>query len=384
MCKVHRHERTLAGTPTVLWCRVSVLFIGKRFYTDRDALRERYGRIYQLPWHWSNAGIPAKLWLVDYHTRETISQRDDRLDVISTPVRNLAVIGHYARTSRNATKSARTNVVVASGDCYIGLLGYRVAKRLRARFVFDVYDKYDEFGGYRRLPGFDPFQFLLRRADARLFASRALLEQVGYDPRRDFVVPNGIDTQRFRPLDMQSSRAQLGLPDKIPLAGYFGGMDEDRGIGDLLAAHQKLHEAGSDLQLLLAGKPRKRLNLEREGVRYLGDLAYTDVPRALACCDLLVLPYRRSAYLDMASSCKIAEYLAMQRPIVATRTPNFEKNFPAQAAQLGDRMAAPNDPHDLARALSEQSTVKLLVAMPDGMDWSSIAGEVSRGLQLCA
>jgi len=361
---------------------VSVLFIGKRFNTNRDALREHYGRIYQLPWHWSQAGIPTSLWLIDYHTRKSVSQSDGRLDVISTPVRNLAMIRDYARASRNAATALRPDVVVASGDCYIGLLGYRVAKRLRARFVFDIYDKYDEFGGYRRLPGFDPFEFLLRRADARLFASRALMEQVGYDAQRDFIVPNGIDTRRFRPLDMLSSRAGLGLPDDITFAGYFGSMDEDRGIDDLLAAQQKLHETGLDLQLLLGGKPRKHLKLAREGVQYLGDLAYADVPRALACCNLLVLPYRRSAYLDMASSCKIVEYMAMQRPIIATRTPNFEENFPAQAEQLGVRMAAPNDPDDLGRALREQCAVQQVVTMPEGMDWGSIAAGVSRALQL--
>ena len=40
---------------------MSVLFIGKRYYTNRDALAERYGRIYQLPWNWANAGVHTHL-----------------------------------------------------------------------------------------------------------------------------------------------------------------------------------------------------------------------------------------------------------------------------------------------------------------------------------
>ena len=352
---------------------MSVLFIGKRFYTNRDALRERYGRIYQLPWHWSKTGISTRLWLVDYHTREEVTQNDDGLEIVSTPVRNFSVIRRYFEESRSPTSATKPDAVVASGDCYIGLLAYRVAKRLRARFVFDVYDKYDEFSGYRRLPGFDPLSFLLRHADSRLFASRALMEHVGHDPQRDFIVPNGIDTQRFRPRDMASSRAALGLPETARFAGYFGSMDEDRGIDDLLTAHQKLRETGFDLQLLLGGKPRKGLNLGREGVRYLGNLAYEDVPQAMACCNVLVLPYRRSTYLDMASSCKIAEYMAVQRPIVATRTPNLVVNFRTQVAELGGLLAAPGDPNDLARVLREQCALRRVVTTPEGVDWRAIA-----------
>lgn len=361
---------------------MSVLFIGKRFYTNRDALRERYGRIYQLPWHWSKAGISTRLWLVDYHTHEAVSRNDDGLEVISTPVRNFAVIRRYVEEIGSRKGARKPSVVVASGDCYIGLLAYRIARRLGARFVFDVYDKYDEFSGYRRLPGFDPFRFLLRHADARLFASRALMENVGRDHQSDFMVPNGIDRRYFRPLDMRSSRIALGLSETANFAGYFGSMDEDRGIDDLLSAHQSLREAGSGLQLLVGGKRRKGLNLDREGVRYLGDLAYAYVPQALACCDLLVLPYRRSTYLDMASSCKITEYMAVQRPIVATRTPNLMENFRAQADQLGQLMASPADPSDLARALRDQWLVRRLVTTPDGTDWESIAAAASCALQL--
>jgi len=62
-------ERVVAGA------RSSVLFIGKRFYTNRDALTERYGRIYQLPHLWAEDGVSTRLWLVDYKTRETRRQR---------------------------------------------------------------------------------------------------------------------------------------------------------------------------------------------------------------------------------------------------------------------------------------------------------------------
>lgn len=363
---------------------MSVLFIGKRFYTNRDALRERYGRIHQLPWQWAQAGICTRLWLVDYHTRETVSERDGALEVVSTSVRNSAMIHRYRAEVRSGRQaSAKPSVVVASGDCYIGLLAYRLAKRLGARFVFDVYDKYDEFGGYRRVPGFDPFSFLLRRAHARLFASRALMVQVGVDPNHDFLAPNGIDAQRFRPLDKTVSRHVHGLlDDGTTLVGYFGGMTPDRGVDDLIAAVRKLRADGLAIELVLGGKARAEMDLAAPGVRYLGNVPYESMPSLLASCDLLAVPYRRSAFMDAGASNKIAEAIACARPLVLTRTPNFLANFPEQAVALQDVLADPGSVDGLAAAIIKQSERQLLVEMPQGFDWRAIAATLAGQLQL--
>ena len=358
-----------------------VLFVGKRFYTNRDALAERYGRIYQLPLHWAAAGISCHLWLLDYHTRETVRRRDAALSVVSTPVRGLGWLREWRESVRNPGPDGY-RCVVASGDCYLGLVAYRVARRLGARFVFDVYDKYDEFPGYRRLPGFDPFGFLLRHADARFFASRALMARAGGDAARDLLVPNGIDTQHFRPLDRDAGRTALGLPPDVPLVGYFGSMDPDRGVDDLVAAIERLRSEGLPVELVLAGKRRADLDLGRPGIRYLGNLPYAQVPQALASCDVLALPYRHSALLDMASSCKIAEYMAAARPIAATRTPNLSANFPDQARILDDLLAAPGDVASLARSIRAQLAERRLATASPRMAWDAIAADAAARLGL--
>lgn len=359
---------------------MSVLFIGKRFYTNRDALLERYGRIWQLPWHWSQAGIPVRLWLVDYHAARAQRERHGMLDVLSTPVRNLSVFGQWMRESRRSNRNVE--VVVASGDCYIGLMAYQLARRLRARFVFDVYDKYDEFGGYRRLPGFEPFEFLLRGADVRLFASRALQNDLAQAAGLECLVPNGVDLQRFAPHDLQESRRACGLVTNAALIGYFGGMEPDRGVADLIEAVQLARAGGVDVELLLGGKMVSSLDIHRPGVRHLGDIPYDRMPTMLACCDLLAVPYRRSAFMDAGASNKIAEAIACGRPLVATRTPNLVANFPAQAAQLSDVLATPGDPTDLARAMCAQLRQRKLVDLPAGMSWREIAHDTAGKLSL--
>lgn len=351
---------------------MNVLYIGKRFYTNRDALREKYGRIWQLPWHWSRAGIKTRLWLVDYHTRQKVYEMDGDMQIVSTPVKNLALFRYWL--SRRYLPDGKPDVVVASGDCYIGWLGMRVARGAGARFIFDVYDKYDEFTGYRTPPGFDLFRHLIAEADMRMFASRALMERVG-GAGSATLVPNGIDTTLFRPMNKGACRDELGLPRNATYVGYVGSLSEDRGADDLVAAAQLLRGDGMDVRVLLAGRKDAAANWTQPFVRYLGNVAYARSPAVMGCCDVLALPYRRSEYLDMASSCKIAEYMAVRRPLAATNTPNFTTSYPDAASQLGKWLANPSDPRDLARVIAAQLRDPRFVEVPKGISWQSIASQ---------
>jgi glycosyltransferase involved in cell wall biosynthesis len=354
--------------------RLILLFVGKRRYTNRDALEERFGRIYQIPYFWAKSGRTTKLWLIDYHVRSYRREVHDELKVISTPVIGphflFRLLTEFIGLVR---RRDHPRVVIASGDCYVGLLGYALSRLANATFVFDLYDDYAEFGGYRRLPGFDPLTFLLRRADLVSFASKALLDRLEHRTRTSVLVPNGIDPQQFRSLNKAASRGHLGLAQEATFVGYFGGLDADRGIEDLIDAVHLLRDQGLDIRLLVGGRSRPGLDLNRDWISYLGNVPFERVPLALACCDMLALPYRRSAYLDMASSCKIAEYIAAGRPIVATITPNFTENFPEQASELSDLLAAPGDPKSLADAIRRQLMERRLTSMPQAMEWETIS-----------
>jgi glycosyltransferase involved in cell wall biosynthesis len=124
------------------------------------------------------------------------------------------------------------------------------------------------------------------------------------------------------------------------------------------------------------------MNMQESGIRYLGNLPFDHVPAALASCDVLAMPYRHSAFLDMAASCKIAEYLASGRPIVATRTPNLMANFPEAAIKLQAVLALPANVVDIARTIRTQVAQRISVELPEGMDWGSIANALAHDLSL--
>jgi len=357
--------------------KMNILFIGKRFNTNRDALLEKFGRNYQFPLHLAQRHNVA-LWLVDYHSKTTIQCSDGPLSITSTPVKNLAVFKHYLLGAYKSTQPI--DMVIASGDCYIALMAQRIAKKLKAKFVFDVYDKYDEFGGYVRPLGFDLFGYLLKKADMRLFASHALLHSLG-QPKHDAILSNGLDANHFRPIDKIEARRKLQLPADATYVGYFGSMEPDRGVQDLIAAVQILREQGQSIELLLGGKAHDSLQLDQPGIRYLGNVPFADVPYALAASDVLAIPHRRSAFLDAAAPNKVGEALVMQRPIVATRSPNLVANFQQQAQELDPYLAEPSQPSSLAAALALQLLDRKLVAAPQNMFWDQITANLEKGLQ---
>lgn len=347
-----------------------ILFIGKRFYTNKDTLAERFGRIYQLPYCWAAAGHEVGLWLVDYHTREATQTWDGPLQIVTAPLLSNGML----RTLFCALRF-RPHAIVASGDCYIGLLGWTLARLAGACFVFDIYDKYDEFAAYRKPIGFDLFGFLRRRSTLRYYASQVLLRSLeGAEPGPTaVVVPNGVDPQLFVPMDSQICRMRLNLPPDTKLIGYFGSMEPVRGVADLIDAVERLRRQGIEAKALLCGKQHSDTPLDHEAVIFRGLVSHAEVPAYINACDVVALPYRQSALLDNASSCKITEYLMCGRPIVSTRTPNSMENFPEDVGALEQALCAPDDPEGLARAIVFQLRERRVVPPRADLNWRAIA-----------
>ncbi len=349
--------------------RRRVVVLAKRHYTNKDALRERYGRVYELPHHWMSLGAAPRLELLDYYGRAPEHDDGAPFPLASTPTRSpraLAVL--YARL-----RTYSPEIVVASGDCFVGLLAWRVSRSLSARFVFDIYDDYRHFGAYRLFLGWDAYGFLARRADRLFYASQALRLADNFTTPATSV-PNGVDPEQFRPWERDAARSHCGLTDDGAfLIGYFGSLDAARGIDDLLAAAALLRTAGIPLRLLVCGPARRGLSLDLPWVDFRGPVSHHEIPAFVNACDIVALPYRQSHLLDMSSSCKIAEYLLCERPVVATQTPNLVSNFPRQARELGTALCRPNDPADLARAIRWQLAARHVVSRPEEHTWAQIA-----------
>ena len=162
-------------------------------------------------------------------------------------------------------------------------------------------------------------QWAAARADGLVTVASALrdrLVELGVAAERIRVLRNGVDLERFRPLDREVLRAELELTGPVLLA-----------VGNLveLKGHHLVIEAlaaAPEYTLLLIGEGPERQRLERlaqahgvaDRVRFIGLVPQIDLPRYYAAADALVLASSREGWANV-----LLESMACGTPVVATR-----------------------------------------------------------------
>ncbi|MGK5632104.1 glycosyltransferase [Streptomyces sp. URMC 123] len=167
------------------------------------------------------------------------------------------------------------------------------------------------------------------------------------------VVPNGVDTARFRPggrAARRAARAALpalrAVPAGAPLAVCVGRLCRQKGQDVLLRAWPEVVRALPGARLALVGDGPDEADLRRiapEGVLFAG--ACADTAPWYAAADVVVLPSR---WEGMALA--PLEAMACGRPAVVTDVAGAAESLPAGHA--ADCLVPPAEPLPLARALT--------------------------------
>jgi glycosyltransferase involved in cell wall biosynthesis len=348
-----------------------ILFICKRYYTNKDLIADKIGRLYHLPKQLAGLGAEVMILALDYRNSETEELTEKRHYFRTVPASAAKLPGVPLHLYR-VTKSFLPDIIVASGDSHIGFLGLLIARKLKVPFVFDVYDYYPAFKG-NRIPGLKSmFHASVRRADLVLCASGSLEQKLKPINRRTLLVENGVDTALFRPLDMNEARRALGLAADGLYVGYFGTIEPSRGPL-LLEAARLLREGRPELRLLLAGEVRG-VDLSAPWITHYGNVQQTQVPRLINACDVVTIPYASTPFNDHCGACKIAEYLACGKPVVTTRVSDHERMFVDSPSSLCDLT-----PESMADALRRQLQNRESARFPKDLAWDAI-GKKLHGL----
>ncbi len=150
---------------------------------------------------------------------------------------------------------------------------------------------------------------------------RYLAEHEGCPPRKVRVIPNGVDTQRFRPRWPNAAlRAEFRLPPDAPVAGIVAALRPEKNHELFLRAAALVREKLPAARFLVVGDGPRRAKLEalareltlHDSVRFLG--TRPDVHEVLSLLDVLVL----TSHME-ANPVSILEAMAAEKPVVATR-----------------------------------------------------------------
>lgn len=169
----------------------------------------------------------------------------------------------------------------------------------------------------------------------------------------------GVDPALFNPAAYDSARDVEGLGDQAHPVRllYHGAMDVTRGLPELLRATAICRDSSrTPVRLTLLGTGRDAAAISRQvdelGLRDIVDILppvpLALVPAVIAEHDLGVIPLPDLQCWRTSSPTKVMEYLAMEKPIVAT-------DIEAHRAILGTdgpvKWATPGDPQSLANAI---------------------------------
>ncbi|MEJ3657059.1 glycosyltransferase family 4 protein [Actinomycetes bacterium KLBMP 9759] len=168
--------------------------------------------------------------------------------------------------------------------------------------------------------------WLAHRADTVITCSAAMRDEVAelfeLDPARITVMHNGISPRAWRvgPRRVAAARARHS-PSGAPMLLYFGRLEYEKGVQDLIAALPRVRRSHPGTTLLVAGTgtatemlvAAARTHRVRRSVEFLGHLPDADLAAALAAADAVVLPSRYEPFGIVA-----LEAAAARAPLVAS------------------------------------------------------------------
>jgi glycosyltransferase involved in cell wall biosynthesis len=154
------------------------------------------------------------------------------------------------------------------------------------------------------------------------------LESIGVPRGKCIVMANGVDPERFSPRPRNEALLrELGIPAGALVVGFTGILRPWHGLELLIDATASMVKRGRRIFLLIVGDGPYRSSLEGRiaelgisaCVRITGRLPHEKVPEYVSLFDVAVSP-RATFY---ASPMKVIEYMALGKPVVVPRTPNF-------------------------------------------------------------
>ena len=176
---------------------------------------------------------------------------------------------------------------------------------------------------------------------AREFISR-------YFPGDYRIVPNGIDTTRFRPdRPVVAELRSAGMATIL----FVGRMEQRKGLATLLDAYARLRRLRADVRLVVVGDGPMRWAYERRceadgvpDVTFLGHVSGQVLPRIYASADIFCAPASGGESFGIV----LLEAMASGVPVVASAIPGFSQVVASGSEGL---LVPPRDPQAWARAL---------------------------------
>jgi glycosyltransferase involved in cell wall biosynthesis len=152
------------------------------------------------------------------------------------------------------------------------------------------------------------------------YSSRKLLQLYNVDEKKVRVVPNGVDTNRFKPSkNAEKTKQQIGIDRKLCIL-FVGRLIPRKGLPFLVKAAEHIIKEHNQAMFVVVGdgplKNNIRAHLEKIRLSgnfvFLGDVTEQALPAVYNCADVFVLPS-----IQEGQGIALLEAQATAKPVVA-------------------------------------------------------------------
>lgn len=314
-------------------------------------------------------GFRRRLWVREHRHSVTVLHLPV-FPAVGGGTKRMANYGSFSLSALAALAAIRPPDVlfVESPPLTLGPTAWLLSRIWRCPFVFNVADLWPD--SIRELGAITSERTLslLERLERWTYAKAAavlavtegirtrLVEVKHVPPSKVMFLPNGADTEMFRPGDRSRARKAFGLGDE-PVMAYAGTIGMAQGFAVAIEA-MGLVVKKRPATLLVAGggaelETLKKLVAQRglgHAVRFLGTIPVEDVAVLYQAADIGVVTLRDIALLEGARPSKMLPMMAAGLPIVFSGR-GEGPDLLQQAG--GGRSVPPEDPQALASMLIE-------------------------------
>jgi len=263
----------------------------------------------------------------------------------------------------------KPNVVIGFG-LLNACIALRLAKKARIPFVYYVIDEL-----HRLVPEavLRPLAKWIERSNMNastivVSINEALREytiQMGAHPDKTSVVRAGIDFGLYNiGIDSRELRKELGIQEGEVVLFFMGWLYGFSGLKEVALHLAREPMKYGRIKLLIIGKgelwdtiERIRMNNHLENKIVLLDWKpYNEVPGYIAASDICILPAYNNQVMKNIVPIKMYEYMASQKPVIATRLPGLVKEFGENNGVL--YVDKPEEVLKLAEELEESNRIQ--------------------------
>ena len=253
----------------------------------------------------------------------------------------ISMLISYRKEIEKQIKEFKPNLV-ASGEILSTYLALKAAKRHQIPFVYFEIDE-----TYRCIPFklYQPLgklfeEYILRNSDRVLVINDKLRDyamKMGAHPDKIFLSTAGVDHALYNQnANMHDIRERYGIKEDDRVLFFMGWLYQFSGLKEVAIELSKNKNEKSKVKLLIVGEGDAFDDLQKIKERYdmqdriiLTDKQpYELIPKFLACADICLLPADpKEKIMQEIVPIKMYEYMAMGKPVVATKLPGVMKEF---------------------------------------------------------